>query len=191
MNQEERPRSGRESESILVEASRRELRLFWDEADAQLIEGQPLHLLGHPAGQIVVPPPLTLPPASAVVREHLRGNTAFLLLTVLQQGSDIAGHPVHWRGFDFDHIHPESLGGKLVFGNTQLLHRCMNSKKHATPQPEFLAELHAEGYIDAERRAELERQHERRLADPNGFLTWQLRQAQKAYESAQAENSDA
>ena len=138
MNQEEMPRGGRESESILVEASRRELRLFWDEADAQFIEGQPLHLLGHPAGQIVVPPPLTLPPASAVVREHLRGNTAFLLLTVLQQGADIAGHPVCWRGgagcrprifapsadiaghpvcwrgFDFDHIHPESLGGKYV-----------------------------------------------------------------------------
>ena len=83
MNQEEMPKSERESESILVEASRREMRLFWDETDAQLIEGQPLHLLGHPAGQIVVPPPRTLPPATAVVRKHLRGNTAFLLLTVL------------------------------------------------------------------------------------------------------------
>lgn len=189
MNQDEMPGSGRESESILVDATRRELRLFWDEADAQLIERQPLNLLGHPAGQIVVPPPLTLPPASAVVREHLRGNTAFLLLTVLQQGADIAGYPVCWFGFDLDHIHPESLGGELAFGNTQLLHGCMNSKKHATPQPEFLVKLQAEGYIDAERRAELEQQHERRLADPNGFLAWQLRQAQKAYESAQAESS--
>lgn len=109
-----------------------------------------------------------------------------MLLFCLQQGRDIAGYPLSWWSGQLDHIDP--VDRRYTLGNIQLLEGSLNGFKGKLTQIEFAEKLLTFGVISENQTEEIVRQHKHRLADPIGFLNWQLNEARSVLADSDSES---
>lgn len=161
----------------------RELRSYWTDEDCAVIEDSNLRLLGHSDRNVQIPPPSSLPASASMQPDR---QVLWLLLFCLQQGRDIAGYPLSWWSGQLDHIDP--VDRRYTLGNIQLLEGSLNGFKGKLTQIEFAEKLLTFGVISENQTEEIVRQHKHRLADPIGFLNWQLNEARSVLADSDSES---